>query len=152
MSSFLEVSPGVFVGGQPTASDLTRLKGSGIRTVIDLRPRAETLEANAELVAAVALAYLNIPVTKDTLSDQKVDAFRTMVERDSGAYLVHCSSGARAEAMMLMSLAVRNGWSSREALEHASALGFNCDAQPEIKTFCADYIDRRAKGSAPIAL
>jgi uncharacterized protein (TIGR01244 family) len=139
---FMQMAPGLYLGGQPNVEDLKNLKQKGITTVIDVREPSETDMPNHQLVQDIGLEYINIPVTKETFTDAKVDHFRTVIEEHPTNVLVHCASGVRAGAMMMMIMAIRQNWSSRDALEHASKMGFDCDAEPKIKAFFVEYIDR----------
>jgi uncharacterized protein (TIGR01244 family) len=148
MQKFMQMGEGIFIGGQPDPDDLQALAKQGVKTVIDFRDPSETEGSNAQMAKAAQLDYVNIPINKMTLSDADVTKFRNALNEKKGPYLLHCGSGARAGAMMLMKTAVDNGWSSQQALDMAANMGFDCDAHPEIKTFFTGYIERHKKTSS----
>lgn len=134
-----------FIGGPPNDKDLRSLSKAGVKTVIDFREAGEDDGQGSARAAAHGLSYVNIRVSKDSLSDAKVEEFRRALKEKPGPVLLHCSSGARAGAMMLMSHAVDNNLTSHQALDMANQLGFDCDAHPEIKAFFVGYIDRHSR-------
>lgn len=144
MQRFMQMGEDVFIGGQPEKGDLAELAKQGVKTVIDFREPSETETPNAQMAHETNLDYVNIPVNKSTLSDADVSKFRQALEQKKGPFLLHCGSGARAGAMLLMKTAVDNGWTSQQALEVASKMGFDCNAHPEIKAFFTDYIQRHS--------
>lgn len=144
MQKFMQMGEGVFIGGQPEQEDLLELAKQGVKTVIDFREPAETETSNAQMAKQAHLDYMNIPVNKFTLSDADVTKFRAALNEKQGPFLLHCGSGARAGAMMLMKTAVDNGWSAQHALDMAANMGFDCNAHPEIKAFFMDYIERHS--------
>lgn len=142
MQKFMQMGEGIFIGGQPEKEDLLDLARQGVKTVIDFREPAETQISNASMAGEAHLDYVNIPFNKFTLSDADVTKFRAALDEKQGPFLLHCGTGARAGAMMLMKTAVDNGWNSQQALDMATNRGFDCNAHPEIKAFFMDYIER----------
>ncbi len=142
MQKFMQMGEGVFIGGQPDQEDLLELARQGVKTVIDFREPSETAVSNARMAHEANLDYVNIPVNKMTLSDADVEKFRTALGDKQGPFLLHCGSGARAGAMLLMKTATDSGWTSEQAMETAANMGFDCNAHPEIKAFFTDYIQR----------
>jgi len=88
------------------------------------------------------MEYLRIPVTKDDFSPHRVDDFRTKVNLVGKPVYVHCKSGKRSGAFVMMDLAVRRGWTGEETLKKAEEMGFECDV-PELKEFVKTYVDGR---------
>lgn len=141
------VMEGTAIGPQPDAAVLRDFAGQGGRTVIDFRPADEVEGSNEELVRSAGLRYVNLPVRSGEFTDAHVARFEQAMGSHPGPFLLSCATGARAGATMLMSGAVQRGWSSRQALDTASAMGFDCDAHPAIKDFFVDYIDRHSTAS-----
>ena len=144
MQKFMQMGEGVFIGGQPDKEDLLELAQQGVKTVIDFREPSETENSNATMAREAHLDYVNIPVNKMTLSDADVTKFRAALDEKQGPFLLHCGTGARAGAMLLMKTAVDNGWSAQQAFETAANMGFDCNAHPEIKAFFTGYIERHS--------
>lgn len=147
MEDRMRINNDVEVGGQPRNGDLAGLKGEGFGSVVNLRTSREvedglrpSLEERA--VTELGLDYLHIPVSMEDLSEEQVDRFRARFEDLKKPVYVHCASGMRAGAFVMMELGVRNGWSGEQTLEKARQLGFECD-EPEMKKFVTAYIDRQ---------
>lgn len=122
LPSHVRVDARLHVSGQPSAEALTQLRAAGVRTVIDLRPDAETPDLDERQVAeAAGLAYRALPIAgKAGLTRDNVAAFdRLLAEAGEGEVLAHCASGNRAGAL----LALRARWVQGRSAEEALAIG-----------------------------
>lgn len=146
-----QISDSVSVGAQPSEEDLNDLAAQGFKTVINLRTDQEEDQplnpgAEGELVREKGLEYRNIPVSMDTMEPAIVDKFRNDLANLPSPAFVHCRSGQRAGAFVMMDQGCRNNMSGAEVLNQAKQMGFECD-QPELKQFVMQYVDSRAKKS-----
>lgn len=108
--------------GQPSAEALTRLRAAGVKTVIDLRPDAETPDLDEKaLVEASGVAYRSLPIAgKSSLTKENVNTFdRLLAESGEDEVLMHCASGNRVGAMM----ALRARWVQGKSADEAMAIG-----------------------------
>lgn len=112
---------GVVATGKLGAADVARLRGSGIRHVVDLSLDAETPgfdEAGA--MQARGIGYSNLPVRG--AADLTVDNVRTfdrLLRESPRPVLVHCASGNRVGAMA----ALRAAWLEDRSVDEAIAIG-----------------------------
>ena len=53
---------------------------------------------------------------------------------------LHCNSGKRAGAMVMMHMAIEQGMTGDQTLQKAEEMGFECD-QPELGTSSLSYVD-----------
>lgn len=151
MQDRIRISDDVVVGGQPRNGDLAGLRGEGFASVVNLRTTQEvddglrpSLEERA--VTDLGMQYLHVPVSMDEMSPELVDRFRDKFKGMGKPAYVHCASGMRAGAFVMMHLGVENGWSGEETLEQARELGFECK-KPELKQFVTDYVDNHRKAT-----
>jgi uncharacterized protein (TIGR01244 family) len=108
--------------GQPSIEALTKLASTGVRTVIDLRPDAETPDLDEKsVVEKSGVVYRSLPIAgKASLTRENVVAFdKLLAEAKQGEVLVHCASGNRVGAMM----ALRARWLQGKSPEEALAIG-----------------------------
>ena len=98
-------------------------------------------EEEREHAEAAGLTYLHHPVDGEKLSEEVVDSFRDKVADLSGPVLVHCASGKRSGAMVMMHLGAEQGMSGDEVIEKAASMGFECDT-PGLERFVRGYVDR----------
>jgi len=108
------------VSAQPTAEALVKLPSAGVRTVINLRPAAETPDLDEKAVVEKAgMIYRSLPIAGAAgLTKENVAAFdRMMAEAGEGKVLMHCASGNRVGAMMALRARWLQGKSADEALE-----------------------------------
>ena len=110
------------VSAQPSAEALVKLPAAGVRTVINLRPPAETPDLDEkEVVEKAGMKYLSLPIAGAAgLTRENVAAFdRAMAGADEGKVLMHCASGNRVGAMM----ALRARWIQGKTADEALAIG-----------------------------
>lgn len=138
------------VGSQPTEEELGDLAARGFKAVVNLRCDNEAEQPLAPAAEGVAvgklgLRYLHLPVSPAAMHGAQVDQFRKQVARLPGPVFVHCHSGKRAGAFVMMDHAVQAGWSGEQTLKTAAQMGFQCDV-PALKTFVKGYVDGHRAG------
>ncbi len=148
-----KVTDDIFIGGQPSETDLNAIKAKGFKSIINLRATSEEsiLRPGEEKSKAeeLGIKWVNIPVTKETIDDDTVKNVSDIIKelkKEKAPVFIHCGSGKRAGAMTLLHLAVENGLTVEEAFETAHNLGFDCESEPELKKFFEDYIKRHGSG------
>lgn len=117
-----QVSDDLYVGGQPTASELAQFAGGGGRHVIDLRMPSENPgfdEAGA--VAEAGMKYHRLPIAGPAgLTRDNVQALDRLLSQFQGEKtLLHCASSNRVGALM----ALRAKWLYGAGEAEALALG-----------------------------
>lgn len=102
--------------GRLEAKDIARLKGIGVRHVINLAldDHPEALEGEAALLAGAGLAYTHIPVPFDAPTSAHFDAFVTALDSIDGPVHVHCIMNWRVSAFFYR-LNRQGGMSERAA-------------------------------------
>jgi uncharacterized protein (TIGR01244 family) len=124
ITNAVEPEPGLLIAGQPTAQQIKAAGKEGYRTVFDLRSRVEDRGFDEEKVAGKAkMAYTNVEVTPDTLTQSKVLYFLMMLREAERPVLLHCSTGNRAGALYYSWLVLEKGMPEDQALEQARAAG-----------------------------
>jgi uncharacterized protein (TIGR01244 family) len=148
------VTDHVAVGGTLLVEDLGELGRLGYRTVIDLRVDGESaaggLEPSEEAARAsrLGLAYQRIPVSLQGLHDGTVADVRAAVDRCAAPVLVHCSSGLRATALVLLHVCCGDGSTTEEALARARALGLDWERDWKLRepvNFFVSYLTRHRR-------
>jgi uncharacterized protein (TIGR01244 family) len=129
-SSFPE--PGVLAAGQPTAEQLRQAATAGYKTVLDLRPPGEDRGFDEPAaVQGLGLAYVNVPVTLETLDAATVDRFRAALAKAERPVLLHCGTSNRVGALWYAYLVEDKGVPDNEALTGARAAGLRSEALVE---------------------
>jgi uncharacterized protein (TIGR01244 family) len=120
----VEAEPGLLIAGQPTAQQIKAAGKAGYHTVLDLRSRAEDRGFNEEkTVLKAKIAYTNVEVTPDTLTQSKVLYFLMMLRQAERPVLLHCHSGNRAGALYYAWLVLEKAVPEDQALEQARLAG-----------------------------
>ncbi|HEX3128712.1 MAG TPA: sulfur transferase domain-containing protein [Thermoanaerobaculia bacterium] len=124
ITNAVEAEPGLLITGQPTAAQIKAAGKAGYHTVIDLRSRDENRGFDEEKVAGKAkMAYTNVEVTPDTLTQSKVLFFLMMLREAERPAILHCSTGNRAGALYYSWLVLEKGVPEDQALTQAQAAG-----------------------------
>jgi uncharacterized protein (TIGR01244 family) len=147
MVDFLKIDDEILVGGQVNSTQLKQLAGDGFKTVVNLQTEDETNQllspqTEGTKVRALGMQYVHFPVSMVTMNPEKVDEFREKMKRWPSPLFVHCNSGKRAGALVMMDRAIKRGWTGDDTLDHAARMGFECDV-PGIKAFVKYYINSR---------
>ena len=123
--NFSQVNEHVFRGGQPTAEGWHSLAKLGVRTVIDLRRTDEhSPEAEARLVAAVGMSYVNVPMKGVVApTDAQINTILSLLDSKEPVF-VHCKRGAdRTGAVIACYRIAHHHWGRKQALQEAKSLG-----------------------------
>ncbi len=137
----IAVDSRLHVSAQPSVEALTKLGSAGVRTVIDLRPDAETPDLDEKAVVEKSgLIYRSLPVAgKAGLTRENVTAFDGLLaEAKDGKVLMHCASGNRVGAMMALRARWLQGKSADEAMAIGKASGMTGLAADVQALFAAD--------------
>ena len=119
-----------------------------------LRHRCEIEDALSpvqedEACSELGLDYFHLPVSMDGMSHELVHTFRENVKNLPKPIYVHCASGMRAGAFVMMHLAVENDWSAQECFNRAEEQGFECD-KPEMKAFLKAFIEENQRAGSGV--
>lgn len=100
----------VSVSGQIQPEDVSTLKDLGFTTIVNNRPDGESPDqpAGADIEAAAkaaGLAYHAIPLGRDGVSPQMVEATKAALEGSDGKVFCFCRSGTRSTTLWALSQA-----------------------------------------------
>ena len=123
------ITPKIAIAGQPTEEQLQELKKSGYVGVINLRNDGEpeqpmTTAAEGEVVRTLGMEYLHRGFGGTPLTSEAVTSVCDFLDRHAEqSVLVHCRSGGRAAALVLLQQARAHKWSADEAVSKGKAMG-----------------------------
>jgi uncharacterized protein (TIGR01244 family) len=118
----------VSVAPQIRPEDITAVKAAGFTTVVNNRPDGETpgQPSGAEIRAAAeaaGLAYREIPLGRQGISMELVQATRQALDESPGPVLCFCRSGTRSTTLWALSQAGR--MSADEIISAAATAGYD---------------------------
>jgi len=102
---FLEVKPGIYTGGQPTADQIKLLAEQGFNILINLATSAspDALKNEKEIAQNAGLAYVHIPVEWQSPTKNDLIKFFLMFEQHKGfKTFVHCVLNMRASVFIYL--------------------------------------------------
>ena len=127
----------------PDRDAIRGIADAGFRSVVNNRTDNERQDLppfeEGGAVAEAGMDYHHHPVAGDALDDFVVDSFREKLPGLPKPVLVHCGSGKRSGAMVMMHVASEQGMSGDEALRKAREAGIDLG---NIADFVRDYVER----------
>ena len=94
------IRPDLAVGGQPSPQAMMQLGEMGFKTIINLRTRREGALEEEQVVRALGLDYVWVPVSSTTLSLRDVEAVEQVLsDPERAPVLLHCGSSDRVGAV-----------------------------------------------------
>ena len=129
---FVQVAPNVFVAGQPTPEGLARAQKMGVKSIVNLRNKAEMSDPEvvsfdeAATVRSLEMTYLHLPSggPEAPYSKELLEEFATILDHAKSPILLHCGSAYRATHMWTAYLIKHQGWSAQQAINVARQINF----------------------------
>lgn len=146
MRGSIRVTSRYVVGNtQPDRRMLEDLARQGFRTVVNLRKTAEPgaipdPEQEGREARNLGLVYIHFPVDAQDLDHETVDRFRDAMIELPGPIFVHCSTGKRSGAFVMMAVGTEEHLSGAEAVRRADQLGLDLKA-PDLRNFVETYVE-----------
>ena len=130
----------------PEAEQIRQVAQEGFKSLINMqtddeddklkmKPEEERQEAEQ-----AGLAFLHHTVDGEKLSDNLVDEFRQKATELPAPVLVHCASGKRSGAFVMMHIGCEQGMTGEEVIKKAEEMGFECDT-PQLEDFVKSYVN-----------
>jgi uncharacterized protein (TIGR01244 family) len=130
--NFKRLSAEIATAGQPTGEAYAELKKAGFKTILNLRPPEEGSLQEKEKVEALGLRYVNIPITNETITEEKVKLFSEVVSDTANKpLLIHCSAANRVGGLWYIHRALA-GESEEKSLTEAKDIGLRSPVLEEI--------------------
>ena len=128
----------------PNENSFKTFADKGFKSVINLQTEDEEQNVSSKKEETLAndnsLNYKHFGVSKDNLSQSMVDNFRQELESLPTPIVVHCKSGKRSGAFVMMHIGCQKNMSGEEVIEQAENMGFECDV-PELELFLKKYVN-----------
>ena len=130
----------------PDADQISQAAKEGFRSIINMQTDDEDKklamkpQEEGRLAEEARLTYLHHPVDGEKLSEEVVDSFRRKATDLPAPVLVHCASGKRSGALVMMHKGCEEGMSGEEVVAKAEEMGFECDTA-DLETFVKDYVN-----------
>lgn len=125
--NFLQLSDSVATSGQPTKEQLVTIREAGYQIIVNLALTTSTnaLENEKELVEAIGMKYIHIPVVweKPTVMDLK-EFFKVMNSNSKQSIFVHCAANMRVSAFMYLYRLIQQDCSEIEAQKDLNKIWF----------------------------
>ncbi|MCC5601899.1 beta-lactamase hydrolase domain-containing protein [Nostoc favosum] len=149
MENVKKINDELTVAGQVTPEQLKQAAHEGFKSVLNLRAPDEKgfLSDEQQQAEAAGLCYVNIPVKLEEISDELIHEVLRQIDKLPKPALVHCASAMRAVVITLMNIAIWQGMTPQQAFEKAAEIGFDLNAQPQIKQLFDRYVSEYLKAT-----
>ena len=130
----------------PEADQLRQAAQEGFQSLINMQTDDEDKklkmkpQEEAKTAREAGLTFLHHPVDGEKLSEDLVDDFRRKAIDLPAPVLVHCASGKRSGAFVMMHIGSEQGITGDEVIRKAEEMGFECDT-PELEDFVKSYVN-----------
>jgi uncharacterized protein (TIGR01244 family) len=131
----------ITIGGVPDTDDMNQLKEIGYKTLIDLRDEEEKFGGYVEKRAlGLGLKYVKIPVKRDEISLEDVNAFYDAVfEKGSAPIYAFSRFGKRPLALLLLLEATIKGEPLFKIFHKASKFALDLEGDITLRAFLVDF-------------
>ena len=126
--NFYQIDSHVYRGAQPSESGFQYLAKLGVKTILDLREAGDRASQEEQMVTALGMKYINVPMTGLTPpSEEQISKILMLLEDASiGAVFVHCMRGADRTGAVIAAYRIdHDHWSNDKALEEAKSDGMS---------------------------
>lgn len=125
---FRRINDRVSVSPQIGPEDIEVIKAAGFSAIVNNRPDGEAPDqpSGAEIrrvAEAAGLAYHEIPLGRDGVTEQMIEATRDVLEQSPGPVLCYCRSGTRSTTLWALSEAGK--LPAEEIIEAAGRAGYD---------------------------
>jgi len=151
IKNFDQVDTHVYRGGQPTGKGFQYLATLGVKIVVDLREAGDRAAAEALVVAAAGMKYVNVPMTGHTPpTDGEITRLLAMLEdATTGPVFVHCQRGADRTGAVIAAYHIdHDKWDNARALKDAKAHSMSPFQFPRME-YIRTFRGRTADAAAP---
>ena len=148
--NFHIVNEQVLRGGQPTGAGFRNLADMGVTTVIDLQEDGERARNEKNLVQALGMRYVNIPMKGMTTPTEKQisNSLKALNDNSAGPVFVHCKRGADRTGMVIACYRIQHDhWDNQKALDEARNNGMSWFQLP-LQRYVKSYQPRDSYGAS----
>ena len=100
----IQLDSQTFVGSQISLDDITKKNFRNFNAIIIARPEGEDLGqptfANIKLISnGIGVKVYQVPVVSGKITEEDVQAFEALTNKESGPVFIYCRSGHRAASL-----------------------------------------------------
>jgi sulfide:quinone oxidoreductase len=125
----IQLDSQTFIGSQISLDDITKKNFRNFNAIIIARPEGEDLGqptfVNIKLIGnGIGVKVYQIPVVSGQITEEDVQAFETLTDKESGPVFIYCRSGYRAASLWAINKA-KKGFLAEEILYIAKKAGYD---------------------------
>lgn len=143
LPKYLEVTPRIGTGGQPTESGMRLLAEKGYTSIINLRTSAEMapLAYEEKIAGETGLKYFALPVAGAAPREAQALAFLQLMKMmRKEKVFVHCTAANRAGAFMMIYLGLQKKMDLQKADAEAVRIGMRSE---NLRQFAREMIAKQ---------
>jgi tyrosine-protein phosphatase SIW14 len=153
LPNFGEVNGKLYRGAQPSVGGLRRLSELGIKTIVNLRGKGESVSSEEKEARALGLRFFNVPfgsASRPRDADMKL-VLSIINTPEYQPIFVHCKQGAdRTGTVIAIYRITHDGWTDEQAKAEANHYGLHF-WEVGMKDYIHDYYRDQARQQKPVA-
>lgn len=124
---FEQINDHLYRGGQPAEAGFKALAKLGIRTIVDLRDKAEQSRLEKLTVESLGMRFVAVPMTMHAPTDDQIARALDLLNASEGwPVFVHCQGGRdRTSTVIACYRIAHDGWNNQKAFEEAKQHGIS---------------------------
>jgi tyrosine-protein phosphatase SIW14 len=127
IEKFEQINEHLYRGGQPSEAGFQALAKMGIRTILDLRDKAEQSRLEKNMVEALGMRFIAVPMSMHAPTDQQIDRALDLLNASEGwPVFVHCQGGRDRTSTVIACYRIsHDGWDNQKAYNDARQHGIS---------------------------
>lgn len=126
---FIQVSPGIFRGGQPTEeADYAMLAKQGVRTILNLRHERPLLQHEQQIARDHGLNFAAVPMNalERPTDETIIRALKILTDRRLQPVFIHCQHGKDRTGLVVgLYRVLFEKWARKDAHREMRRIGFS---------------------------
>jgi protein-tyrosine phosphatase len=97
LPNFHSVHPFLYRGGEPTKKGMKQLQEKGVKTVIDLRAKSASTNAEEAIAHELGMRYINLPMSDKAPTEAQLTTYMKTVDEaksNNAPVFLHCAHGS----------------------------------------------------------
>lgn len=141
MGNLGNLNPNLIRGSQPLETDFIKLKATGVKTIINLRPEANWEKGIIDNLGMKEI-YLPLPAIGKPSNKQALDFLSAATDSQNGKVFFHCLHGADRTGAMAAAYRISvDGWSADKAIGEMYKYNFHDGFEDAKIDFVKDFAD-----------
>ena len=127
IQKFEQINEHLYRGAQPVEEGFKALAKMGIRTILDLRDKAQQSRSEKQLVESLGMRFVTVPMSMHAPTDGEMAHVLALLNASEGwPVFVHCQGGRDRTSVVIACYRIaHDGWTNQKAYNDARQHGIS---------------------------